>query len=163
MKPLGNLPVVWPMAPRREGTESMSIDPQELAERAARFINEAGADSAVGERIAAANTIVHFHLTDAEPVGWTLFLDRTPIRAEPAIVGQAEIELCGTTQVMLDLYTLDRFLAIEILKGAITWRGPVRKLLRVGPMIRHLASEIFQVPGATAAALDRLDREAAGH
>lgn len=125
-----------------------------LAELTVDLFNRASDDAELSERMSFANTTVHLHFTDpAGNASCTVWLDRLPIGAEMGAVGQAEIELFAPTQIWMDLYQRKRQLPIEIVRGEVTYTGPVRKFLRVVPLLSSFDFEGFKAsppyPGGT--------------
>ncbi|WP_354700595.1 hypothetical protein DSM112329_00876 [Paraconexibacter sp. AEG42_29] len=115
-------------------TEMPPSDPQRVAEQTAEFFLQAAHDERLGDRLSLANTTVHIYFTDT--VGVTLRLDSTPIQAEPRIVGNAEIELWGSADKFVSYARGERHLAMAIMHGEVEWTGPVRKFLRIMPILR---------------------------
>jgi hypothetical protein len=92
-----------------------------------------------------AQTTVHIHFEDVDgSAGCTIWLDRSPIAAEVGIVGEAEIELFGPSRRFMGLVTGEEAMAIVIARGDITYTGPVRKFLRVVPILRSFDFEAFR-------------------
>jgi hypothetical protein len=96
------------------------------------------ADDLVGRRLANSHTVCHFHLTDAEPLGFTLWFDRVPIQAEARIVGDAEVEIYAATDSFAKVFLGREHMGLLIARGEITFKGPVRKMLRAAPIMRTL-------------------------
>lgn len=129
-----------------------NIDPQEMAEQAARFFDQAAHDPRLGERLALAQTSVHIHFSDT--AGITLLLDRTPIESMPSIVGTAEVELWGSADLFAEIIRRDKQMAMAITDGDLEYRGPVRKFLRIVPILRSFDFSAFRpaTPGSNGAA-----------
>lgn len=101
------------------------------------FFNRAADDAELSERMSFANTTVHIHVTDLDgDDACTVYLDRDPIGAELGAVGTAEVELFGPTKAYVNLFLGKDQLPISILSGAVTYTGPVRKFLRVVPILQ---------------------------
>lgn len=125
-----------------------------LAELTVDLFNRASDDAELGERMSFANTTVHIYFTDPEgDECCTVWLDREPIGAEMGAVGEAEIEMFAPTAIWMDLYAQKRQLPIEIVRGEVTYTGPVRKFLRVVPILSSFDFEAFKasppIPGGT--------------
>lgn len=130
-----------------EATSTMTpIDPQSMADKTVEFFLQAAHDEHLGDRLALANTSVHIHFTD--DVGLTLRLDSQPISAEPRIVGQAEVELWGSADKFLSYIRGERHLAMAIMHGDIEFAGPVRKFLRIMPILRSFDFTMFKGTGS---------------
>jgi hypothetical protein len=130
----------------REGAQ---VDGSEEAERmaamTAAFFAKAGDEPELSERMGFAQTTVHIHFEDDDgSAGCTVWLDRSPITAEAGIVGEAEIELYGPSRCFMGLVTGEESMAIVIARGDITYKGPVRKFLRVVPILRSFDFEAFR-------------------
>lgn len=125
-----------------ETTSTMTpIDPQLMAEQTAQFFLQAAHDEHLGDRLSLADTTVHIHFTDT--VGVTLRLDTTPITAEPRIVGEAEVELWGSADKFVSYARGERHLAMAIMYGEVQWAGPVRKFLRIMPILRSFDFSVW--------------------
>lgn len=119
--------------------------PTNLAELTVEFFNRAGGNPELSERMAFARTTVHIHFQD--PTGetaCTVWLDKSPISAELGLVGDAEIELFGTSEVYMSLFAAKEALPIAIVRGDVTYRGPVRKFLRVVPILSSFSFDDFR-------------------
>jgi hypothetical protein len=125
------------------------VDPQHMADQTARFFLQAAHDEHLGDRLSLANTTVHIHFTDT--VGVTLRLDSSPIQAEPRIVGEAEIKLWGSADKFLTYARGERHLAMAIMYGEVEWEGPVRKFLRIVPILRSFDFGVWSGTGRPAA------------
>ncbi|MCW3015490.1 MAG: hypothetical protein JWO02_2582 [Solirubrobacterales bacterium] len=111
----------------------------------AAFFKRAAQDEELSERMSFADTVVHIHFTDLEGVNaCTVWLDRTPIGAEVGAIGQAEVELFATGQVWMDLFVGKGQLPISIVRGDVSYSGPVRKFLRVVPLLSSFDFEMFK-------------------
>ena len=122
-------------------TTMPKADPQRVAEQTAEFFMQAAHDERLGDRLSLANTTVHIYFTDT--VGVTLRLDQTPIQAEPRIVGNAEIELWGSADKFVSYARGEKHLAMAIMHGEVEWTGPVRKFLRVMPILRSFDFSVW--------------------
>lgn len=117
-----------------------------MAELVASFFGASASRADLSERMAFADTVVHIHFIDGgtEDVGCTVWLDRAPITAEPKISGTAEIELFAPSDVFKRLIAGTTMLPLEIAHGHVTYTGPVRKFLRVVPILRAFDFEVFR-------------------
>lgn len=130
----------------------MTTQVDNLPEIIVAFFNRAAHDEVLSERMSFADTVVQMHFTDlAEPNSCTVRLDRTPIEAEIGAVGQAEIEMFAPTPVWLSLFVGDaggtgdgEQLAMSIVHGDVTYTGPVRKFLRVVPILSTFDFEVLK-------------------
>lgn len=132
-----------------EPTSTMTpTDAQTMADQTAEFFLQAAHDERLGDRLSLANTTVHIHFTDT--VGVTLRLDTTPIQAEPRIVGTAEVELWGSADKFLSYARGEKHLAMAIMHGDVEWAGPVRKFLRIMPILRSFDFSVWSRATPTA-------------
>lgn len=130
------------MTDAQEPSTTVSIDPQVMANKTAEFFLQAAHDERLGDRLSLAQTTVHIHYTDT--VGVTLRLDKSPIEAEPRIVGTAEVEMWGSADKFLAFMRGERHIAMAIMHGEIEWAGPVRKFLRIIPILRSFDATTFR-------------------
>jgi hypothetical protein len=136
----------------------MTTNTDNLPELTARFFNRAGDDAELSERMSFADTVVHIHYTDlpASQDVCTVWLDRTPIGGEVGAIGQPEIELYATAGVFMDLFAGRVALPIAIVRGDVEYRGPVRKFLRVVPILSSFDFDMFRdSPPIAGGALER--------
>lgn len=121
------------------------IDAQHMADLTADFFLQASHDEHLGDRLSLADTTVHIHFTDT--VGVTLRLDRQPVEAEPRIEGQAEVELWGTPDNFVRYARGEKHLAMGIMRGEVEYAGPVRKFLRIMPILRSFDGSLWKDVG----------------
>jgi putative sterol carrier protein len=100
-------------------------------------------DPATSARVALADTRVRIELSDG--LAFTLYLDREPVEMGEAD-DQAEIALAMTATQLEKLIHGELALAMEIAHGRIAYSGPVRKFLRVVPILRRVAQEWMADP-----------------
>lgn len=131
-----------------------------LPQLVVEFFNRAADDAELSERMSFANTVVRMNFTDLDGDNTcTVWLDRDPIGAEVGSAGTPEVELFAPAAAYTDLFLGRDQLPISILSGKINYSGPVRKFLRVVPilasfdfsMFRGLASAPADVVGPVAA------------
>lgn len=114
--------------------EALEVAGARLAEVTAAFLGQAAGDPRLEGRLRRADTSVHLHLGEND--GVTILLDQTPIAVHPRIVGAAEVELWCSPEILLRCARGQSRLPMEILKGDVAYRGPVRKFLTVLPILR---------------------------
>jgi hypothetical protein len=114
-------------------------DSERVLEAFAATIEEAAGHSELLRRLALANTTVEVSLADETDLCVTLLLDRTPIEV---VNGKADAEVrLQIASVDLDhLWSADFQLPMAIVRGRVRVSGPVRKFLRVVPILRPLAA-----------------------
>lgn len=127
-----------------------TIDPEQMAELTRRFFAENAEDPRLAERLARAQTTVHVRFSD--DAGITLHMDRSPIQVEAGLVGAAEIELQGTPETFLAFVRGERHMAMAITSGELEYRGPVRKFLRILPILRTCDFSVWRGVGRPAEA-----------
>lgn len=115
--------------------------PEQILDRMMQFWEDAVADPKLGSRIARAGTTVQIHFTDVltpagEPMGFTLLLDRDPCEVVGGFL-DAEVELYAPAKMWFALARGHRRTAMAIAEGDITYNGPVRKFLRIVPMLQN--------------------------
>lgn len=96
------------------------------------------ADDRIGQRLANSRTSVAFHLSDAEPLAMTIYLDRVPIEAEPDARSDADVDVWGKTDSLAKIFLGRDHMALMIARGEIEFEGPVRRVLRAVPIMRKL-------------------------
>lgn len=104
-------------------------------------VHRAGLD----DRVARAPTTVTLRLADEPDCVCTLRLDRVPIEViEGAADGECELSI---TSVDLErIWSLDFHLPIAIARGRVRVSGPVRKFLRVVPILRTAGKAQLEDP-----------------
>jgi hypothetical protein len=122
-----------------------TVSPDEFVRLLEDFFEMAAQEQQLASRMAFARTTVAIHLTDApEGTGVTLHLTKMPIHATAGIESNAEIHMYGPTHLWLDMLA-DRIpLAMTIHHGDIEYSGPVRKFLRVAPILRGFDYEVWR-------------------
>jgi phospholipid/cholesterol/gamma-HCH transport system ATP-binding protein len=151
------------------GSVSRSGQTSEARERAERSlqtfraaIEAASRDEQVAQRLGAAHTTVRISLADEPDLGMTMVLDGRQVSvAGPE--NDAEVDL-SMSSVDLERLSSPHFnLAMAIARGRVRSNGPVRKFLRVAPIVREASAQLEQPPPETDGATgqtngDRADR-----
>jgi hypothetical protein len=99
-------------------------------------------DRAVAHRIAAAQTSVHLRVRDDGGAALTILLDREPPEVLEGTIGEAEVEIDLPASHLARLWDEDYHLAMAIAKGEVGYNGPVRKFLRVMPVLQRFSREL---------------------
>lgn len=101
-------------------------------------LNGAFRRDGAAERFGRAGVIVRIDISDTPGSGLTLLLDRTPAEAhaEP-LDGLPDIRLTLSSDDLVSIASEGSFLPMQIVSGEIAYEGPVRKFLRVVPIIRR--------------------------
>ena len=81
-------------------------------------------------------TTVRVELADDADLAVTLLLDRDPTELTYEDV-PAEVQISIVSVDLARLYSPDFHLSMAILRGRVGYDGPVRKFLRVTPVVRH--------------------------
>jgi hypothetical protein len=102
------------------------------------------ADERIGQRLANSHTSVLFHITDAEPLTFTLRLDRVPIEADAGEHGDPEVVVYGTADALSRVFLGRDHMALMIARRELEFEGPVRKVLRAVPIMRQLDVECLK-------------------
>jgi hypothetical protein len=96
----------------------------------------ASRDERLSSVLSRAKSTVRIELADEPELSVTLLLDRDPVEVvhtdEPA-----EVEISIASVDLARLYSPDFHLAMAISRGRVGYTGPVRKFLRVTPVVRH--------------------------
>lgn len=117
-----------------------------------QLLHDAARDSVVGGRLARADTSARISLADDAQISLTLLFDREPIEILPEDNGHApEIQISIHWQDLERVFHENYHLAMAIARGEVTFRGPVRKLLRVMPILQHFAERRGEQRAARAA------------
>jgi hypothetical protein len=106
----------------------------------AQTIEHAAADPGLSRRLSQAATVVEITLADEPDLSVTLRLDRTPVEVvdtDPA----PEVRLSIASVDLNRIWSRDFHLPMAIAKGRVHVTGPVRKFLRVAPMLRVMADK----------------------
>lgn len=104
------------------------------------LFEDAAFDAAMSHRLARADTSVRFTMEGDEHASITVLLDREPI--ELVLDGDRhspEVELIAPWQVLDRLFDEDYHLTMAVIRHEVAFRGPVRKLLLVMPILQHFA------------------------
>jgi hypothetical protein len=121
--------------------------------RGLRALLDAATAGPASQNPARAQTSVAIAVQDADGPAAALAvlaLDREPVTVEPG-PGRAEIELTFPRATLERFLRGDLQLALAIARGEVAFRGPVRKFLRITPVLRALARD--EGPGAHPAQL----------
>lgn len=101
-----------------------------------RTVQAAAEDPVIGHRLAFGQTTLLLRLEDDPDAELLLRLDREPIEVVDDPGGEsAEIELWVSSDQLRRVWDPDFHLAMAIAKGEATFVGPVRKFLRVMPIL----------------------------
>ncbi len=103
-------------------------------------LQDAATDPEISRRLALADAIVTFVLADEPGLAATLLLDRTPIEVVPGSLSEAEITLWIASFDLELLIRGELKLSMAISRDRVRTEGPVRKFLRVVPILSAYVS-----------------------
>jgi hypothetical protein len=110
----------------------------------------AAQDTRLSRVLARANTTVRIELADDPELAVTLLLDRDPIEVIDSDQ-ECEVEIAIVSVDLARLYSPDFHLSMAISRGRVGFTGPVRKFLRVTPVVRHASlPQLISEPSAMA-------------
>jgi hypothetical protein len=101
-------------------------------------LEAACADPRVAAKLASAGTSVAIVLADEDDVRATLLLDREPIEIArgASVAAESEIRIIGAD--LKRMCTEEFHLPMAMARGRVQWSGPVRKFLRLAPVIGQI-------------------------
>src|SRR5581483_1226704 len=108
---------------------------QRVLEEFAAIIEDAGSDPELSRRLALADTTVECVLADDPDLSVTLLLDRDPIEVRRGEGEAAEVTLWIASFDLEHLCSEQFRLPMAIARGRVSASGPVRKFLRVVPVL----------------------------
>jgi phospholipid/cholesterol/gamma-HCH transport system ATP-binding protein len=113
---------------------------ERILEEFASIIEDAASDPELSRRLSLAETTVEFVLADDPDLAVTLLLDRNPIQVHRGGDADAEISLRIASFDLAHLTSEDFRLPMAIARGRVQAIGPVRKFLRVVPVLGPIGS-----------------------
>jgi len=126
-------------------TATSTVGPEEFLRRLEEFFVRAGDEPDLAERMTFARTTVALHLTDApDGTGATLHLTSMPIDARPGIDPGAEIHMYAPTELWLEMLAGRVPLPIAVAHGQVEYSGPIRKFLRVAPILKNFDFDVWR-------------------
>jgi hypothetical protein len=136
---------------RTTDSSAVRAHTQSALDRFCAAMRAAAQDERMSAVLSRAKTTVRIELADDPDLSVTLLLDRDPIELtqtdEPA-----EVEISIVSVDLARLYSPDFHLAMAITRGRVGYTGPVRKFLRVTPVVRHASLPTLLENDAMAAA-----------
>ena len=120
----------------------VSAEAQQTAEKLmdvleAFFAEACAKDERLSKRLTVADTVWTSHVTDAN-ISFTIYFDRFPIEFRREADSSSEVNTWATAKDNIDIWTGFTFMGLSIANGMMEYEGPVRKILRVVPMLRPL-------------------------
>lgn len=118
--------------------------PAARLERFVLVVQHALEDEGASQQFATHGVSVRIHLSDAPDTGVTLFLDRTPAEIVTGTGGgQADVQLLLDSHDLEAICCEGTYLPTKIVAGEVTYEGPVRKFLRMLPVLRRAAQDVL--------------------
>jgi hypothetical protein len=125
---------LW-VAPSPEQS-SARPDAERALEQFTSTLETGVSDKGLHDRLALASTTIAVTLADEPDLSVTLLLDRAPIEVVDGIVADAESQIWIASVDLERIWSPDFYLPMAIAKGRIRIIGPVRKFLRIVPILR---------------------------
>jgi phospholipid/cholesterol/gamma-HCH transport system ATP-binding protein len=123
---------------QRHGVTDARSQAARSLERFRAAIEDAALDEHVARRLGQADTTLRIELADEPDLAITLGLQPAQIEVGSGNV-PAEVEIVISSVDLERLWSTDFHLAMAIARGRVVVDGPVRKFLRVMPIVRQLA------------------------
>jgi hypothetical protein len=98
----------------------------------------------LSDRLKLADTTINITLADEPDLSVTILLDRSPIEVVDGVV-DAEARMWIASVDLTRIWSPDFYLAMAITKGRLRVEGPVRKFLRIVPVLRVLSETYHQI------------------
>jgi hypothetical protein len=98
----------------------------------------------LSDRLRLADTTISINLADEEDLAVTILLDRSPIEVVDGTV-DAEAQMWIASVDLTRIWSPDFYLAMAITKGRLRVEGPVRRFLRIVPILRCLSETYRQI------------------
>jgi hypothetical protein len=98
----------------------------------------------LSDRLKLADTTITITLADEPDLSVTILLDRSPIEVVDGVV-DAEARMWIASVDLTRIWSPDFYLAMAITKGRLRVEGPVRKFLRIVPVLRVLSDTYRQI------------------
>jgi putative sterol carrier protein len=124
----------------------MKPNPEQMAEAVVELFTSSQESPELMDRMAFAQTIVEMHFVgpDDTDAACTVWLDRIPLEARLGTDTDAEVEITGPVDVWLGMIGGQIDMAMAIVRGELTYVGPVRKFLRVVPILQSFDFAAFR-------------------
>jgi hypothetical protein len=98
----------------------------------------------LSDRLKLADTTINSTLADEPDLSVTILLDRSPIEVLEGVL-DAEARIWIASVDLTRIWSPDFYLAMAITKGRLRVEGPVRKFLRIVPVLRVLSETYHQI------------------
>jgi hypothetical protein len=116
----------------------VSAHSEAVMEEFCEALEVACAEERVAAKLASAGTSVTIVLADQDDVRATLMLDGDTVEIARGTALAAASEIRITTPDLERLFSEEFHLAMAMARGRLAWSGPVRKFLRVAPVISNI-------------------------
>ncbi|HEX6390059.1 MAG TPA: ATP-binding cassette domain-containing protein [Solirubrobacteraceae bacterium] len=107
---------------------------ERVLDRFVTMLENAAADPEISQRLSLADTTVEIVLADEPDLSVTLLLDRTPVEVVDG-GRDAEVRMYIASFDLERITSLDYKLPMAVARGRVRAEGPVRKFLRVAPIL----------------------------
>lgn len=118
---------------------ALALDPPLEDLRA--VVEHAAADEALNRRLGEAGVEVLVELEDGAGAPLALLFDRNPVEAVPGPVAFPDVGIRIAGPALERVLRGGQPLALAFLRGEASYHGPVRRLLRVDPVLRAIARQ----------------------
>lgn len=144
MRPLGIVHAETAFDAITGGQTDAGLDAHGLVSEIARALEGLVLDPIYAARLAGAGITVTVDIVDSEPAAaLTLLLDRTPIEIGTYLLDSPDVLLRVPAAELQALWDGDEHLPTLIAVGRVGYRGPVRRLLRVLPVLRRVVPSVI--------------------
>lgn len=147
--PEGEGPVRAGKEPReREGQREIPYEEaKEIYANQARVGQEIAKEESLSKRLALADITFQVCCTDHPDLCTTFLFDRNPVEVHEGEHEDVEVRFYSTAQEVLEFWSGEMHLAMRIANGYVGYEGPVRKVLRVVPILRRFVERYREMAG----------------
>ena len=119
-----------------------TISPERMLDRFVEIIESALREPDARERLSQAGVVVRIDVVDIPGGVVTLLLEPpTPELAVRSLSVRPDVRLYLRSADLEEVLAEGEYLPLQILAGAVTFDGHIRKFLRVLPILRHAAED----------------------
>lgn len=147
--PEGEGPIRASTEPRgREGQREIPYEEaKEIYANQARVGQEIAKEEQLAKRLALADVTFSVHCTDHPDLCTTFLFDRNPVEVYEGEQDGIEVHFYSSAQEVLEFWSGEMHLAMRIANGYVGYEGPVRKVLRVVPILRRFVERYREMAG----------------
>jgi hypothetical protein len=131
------------LAPTPEESRARQ-ETEKMLEDFALTIESGVREHGLSERLKLADTTINITLADEPDLSVTILLDRSPIEVVDGVV-DADARIWIASVDLTRIWSPDFYLSMAITKGRLRVEGPVRKFLRIVPILRVLSETYRQI------------------